>query len=274
MNGNQTKLMLVGCGRMGSALLEAWVGQSVHPYAIAVIDERTPPVSAPASVHQLHVFSPQTPLEEIGLPDAVLFAVKPQVLPDVLARYASAYGDAPLYMSVAAGKSVAFYQQHLGSTARIIRIMPNTPATVGLGVSALYASANCKEEDKSTASRLTDMAGISLWLSDEEQMHAVTALSGSGPAYVFYFMECMMRTAMDMGLDEETARKLTLHTVHGSAEMAVCQNEPLDALRKQVTSPGGTTEAALERLMSPSGLLPLVHDAVEAAIHRSRALST
>ncbi len=269
----KTKLMLVGCGRMGSALLENWCGQSIHPYAIAIIEQNLPQLPPVASVHQVLGFSPDLGLDEIGEPDAVIFAVKPQVLGDILPRYRDAYGTRPLYMTIAAGKETAFYQPELGQDARIIRIMPNTPAMVGLGVSALFATPHCKTEDRELAQQLTDMAGMSLWIKDEEMMHAVTAVSGSGPAYVFYFMECLMRAAMDMGIDEQMARKLVLHTVHGSAEMAVCQNEPLDALRKQVTSPGGTTEAALERLMHPSGLLPLLHDAVEAALVRSRALS-
>lgn len=273
MTRKATRLVLVGCGRMGGALLESWCGQSVIPYDITIIDDKPPALPSLATVHRVEVLGTDVPLVSIGVPHIVVFALKPQTLASVLPAYHEAFGKEPLYLTIAAGKDSAFYQHYLGADARLIRIMPNTPAIVGLGVSAMFASPAATDDDRQMAEWLMNAAGVSFWVQDEIQMHAVTAVSGSGPAYVFYFMECMIRAAIDAGLEESIARKMVLHTVHGSAELAVCQNEPLDALRQQVTSPGGTTESALERLMHPRGLLPLVQDAVQAAILRSRELA-
>ena len=137
----------------------------------------------------------------------------------------------------------------------------------------MHAVASVNEEDKRLAQTLMEACGIALWLDDEEKLDAVTAISGSGPAYVFYFMECLIRVAMDYGLDEEMARNLVMHTMLGSSELAFLSHEPINMLRRNVTSPGGTTEAALEYLMNPSGMLPLLQQAVEAAILRARQLS-
>lgn len=273
MSRKATRLLLVGCGRMGSALLESWCGQSVIPYDITIIDDKTPTLPSIATVHRIQVVGTDAPLVSLGVPHVVVFALKPQTLASALPSYQEAFGTEPLYLTIAAGKDSGFYQHYLGTDARLIRIMPNTPAIVGLGVSALYATKAATGEDRQMAEWLMSASGVTFWVEDEMQMHAVTAVSGSGPAYVFYFMECMIRAAMDVGIEESVARKMVLHTVHGSAELAVCQNEPLDALRQQVTSPGGTTEAALERLMHPGGLLPLVQDMVQAAILRSRELA-
>lgn len=267
------QIVLIGCGKMGGALLESWAGQSSVRYDIHVVETsgRPPPVSG-ASVTVSHYRGLAEIPAEVA-PDIVLFAVKPQSLHAVVADYFAEFGLDPLYLSVAAGKTLRYYQQRTDAAARIVRAMPNAPALVGRGVTVMVGTPNLAPEDKRTAQVLMEACGLALWIEDETQMDVVTAISGSGPAYVFYFMECLTRTAMDHGMEEEMARTLVMHTLLGSAELAFLSKEPLHTLRRHVASPGGTTEAALEYLMNPSGMLPLLQQAVEAAIARAGELS-
>lgn len=270
---NQTQIVLIGCGKMGSALLESWAGQSSVRYDIHVVEtsDRLPPISSPSVTISHHHSIEEIPVEVA--PAIILFAVKPQSLHEVVAACFAEFGLDPLYLSIAAGKKLQYYQQQMDKEARIVRAMPNTPALVGRGVTVMVGTPNMTPEDKHTAQVLMEACGLALWIEDEAQMDVVTAISGSGPAYVFYFMECLTRTAMDHGLEEDMARTLVMHTLLGSAELALLSNEPINMLRRNVTSPGGTTEAALEYLMNPSGMLPLLQQAVEAAIKRAGQLS-
>ncbi len=266
------QVVLVGCGKMGGALLEGWLGQSQR-YDLHVVDASGPDLPKNAASETVQSYER---LEEIPAeidPDIILFAVKPQILKEVVAPYFSEFGLDPLYLSIAAGRKLAWYAEQMNEQARIIRAMPNTPALIGRGVSVLCANAHVTEEDKALAQTLMEACGVALWLEEEENLDAVTAISGSGPAYVFYFMECLIRAALDHGLDEEMAQTLVMHTLLGSSELAFLSEEPINMLRRNVTSPGGTTEAALECLMNPSGMLPLLQQAVEAAITRARQLS-
>lgn len=206
-------------------------------------------------------------------PKAIFLAVKPQMMAETLPAYKARFGDAPLYISIAAGLTIPFYEQYMGAASRIIRVMPNTPVIVGMGMSALIANKSARPDDKQFVDALFKSVGETLWLDSESLMDPVTAISGSGPAYVFYFMECLIAAAIDAGFDEDTARKLVLHTVHGASQLAIASPEPLMELRRNVTSPGGTTEAALAHLMNPSGMLLLIQEAVQLAIHRATQLS-
>lgn len=258
---------------MGSALLEGWAGQQTVRYDIHVVDPSDHDLGVSGSSVSVRMYERLEDVPAEVDPDIILFAVKPQSLRDVVSVYFSEFGMDPLYVSIAAGRKLAWYEQQMEEGARIIRVMPNTPALVGRGVSVLTPGRNVSPEDRRMAQVLLEACGIALWLEDEEKLDAVTAVSGSGPAYVFYFMECLIRVAMDHGLDEDLARSLVMHTLLGSSELAFLSQEPINMLRRNVTSPGGTTEAALERLMNPSGMLPLLQQAVEAAIARARQLS-
>ena len=270
---SQPHLIMVGCGRMGGALLTQWLATGAWKSRVTIV-KPTPELPEELSKHHhvgwaadLHSLPADVP------PSAVILAVKPQTLPQTLPLCASVLGSNLPYLTIAAGKRLSFYHDHLGAGARIIRIMPNTPCLIGMGMSALLASPNATDEDGELAEVLMRAVGEIVWLQDETRMDVATAISGSGPAYVFYFMECLISAAIDAGLDEQMARLMVVQTLHGSSELAYLSGEPLAKLRQDVTSPGGTTEAALSHLMHPSGQLRLLQDAVAGALQRARDLA-
>lgn len=265
-------LLLVGCGKMGSALLGQWIVSRVWKGRVHVVDH-APTVTDPMKESGGVSFYESLEAVPAIFPKCVILAIKPQMMAAALPAYRARFGDDPLYVSIAAGLTLPFYEEQLGKDARIIRVMPNTPVTVGMGMSALLASRMAHQGDKDFIGSLFTAVGEILWLEDETLMDPATAISGSGPAYVFYFMECMVAAAIDAGLDEKTAQTLVLNTVHGATQLALATHEPLAQLRRDVTSPGGTTEAALSHLMNPSGLLPLMQEAVQLAVHRATQLS-
>jgi pyrroline-5-carboxylate reductase len=202
--------------------------------------------------------------------DCIVLAVKPQSMDVVLSSCAKAHTGS-LYLSIAAGKTLGYFEKHLGKAA-VVRAMPNTPALIRKGISALCANTYVNAQQKQLATSLLEAAGEVVWLNDEAQMDAVTAISGSGPAYVFLFMEALIAAGLAQELSEEIATKLALHTVRGSVKLAMKSDELLADLRKNVTSPGGTTEAALKVLMKEDGLKALISKAVAAAIGRAKEL--
>jgi pyrroline-5-carboxylate reductase len=274
MNAATAHILLVGCGKMGTALLERWREQVQHGWHFSVIEPHGNQPRHTSAHNNTSYYSSLDDLPSSYVPYTIIFAVKPQSLAHLLPLYAARFGIAPLYVTIAAGKTLSFYLNIFGDDARVIRAMPNTPALVGLGMSALFASAACTTKDTQLANTLLASVGETVWLPKESLMDAATAISGSGPAYIFYFMECLIRAGLDAGLDEETTRKLVLHTVHGSSELAFMSSDSLEVLRKNVTSPGGTTEAALERLMSTNGMLKIVQEAIQNAIARARQLAS
>lgn len=258
------KIVLVGAGKMGGALHAAWLRAGVLASNIAVVE----PMGFFAAGSNAF-----KSLDEVTLaPDCVVLAVKPQSMDALLPALATKFGTKPLYLSIAAGRTLSYFKKHLGDAA-VVRAMPNTPAVIGKGISALCANAKVKENNKTLADALLLAAGQTVWLEDESQMDAVTAVSGSGPAYVFLFTEALIAAGIAQGLPEETAKKLALYTVRGSAKLAIKSSDPLDRLRKNVTSPGGTTEAALKVLMKDDALKALIHDAVAQAVKRSKELA-
>lgn len=266
-------LIMVGCGRMGAALLSQWLATGAWKHPVTVV-KPTPSLTNGLSGHHLVRWTPDLEHLPAGtLPSAVVLAVKPQTLPEALPLCASILGTGLPYFTIAAGRRSAFYQVHLGERARLVRIMPNTPCLIGMGMTALHATPHATSSDTDTAEALMRAVGETVWFDDEAQMDIATAISGSGPAYVFYFMECLISAAIDAGLDEQTARLLVVQTLHGSSELAYLSGEPLAHLRRDVTSPGGTTEAALSHLMHPSGLLRLMQDAVAGALQRAREIA-
>jgi pyrroline-5-carboxylate reductase len=203
----------------------------------------------------------------------VVLAVKPQVLRDVAEGLASAIQTHhPLVLSVAAGVRSADLQRWLGGEAAVVRAMPNTPALVQTGATGLYANPQVSEKQRDLAESILRTAGLTLWLEEEVQMDAVTALSGSGPAYFFRIMEGLEKAATDLGLPPETARLLTLQTALGAAKMALESSESLATLRERVTSPGGTTERGL-RVMAEKNIDELLAQVLKAARNRATELA-
>lgn len=273
MSSPNSSILLVGCGKMGAALLLRWIEQQNMPWDISVIEPHEGVAKRLSTSHAIGVYTSAQLLPVDYMPHCIIFAVKPQKMEEVLPYYRQRFQRVPLYISIAAGKTISFFAEHLHANARIIRAMPNTPAIIGQGITALSASLNCQIQDKHLAEALLGCVGDYVWLENESLMDAATALSGSGPAYVYYFMECMVRAGIEAGIPENIAKKLVDQTLKGSCELAMKSTESLEKLRQNVTSPGGTTEAALAQLMSDQGLMLLMQRTISAAIKRAKDLS-
>ncbi|MDO8347008.1 MAG: pyrroline-5-carboxylate reductase [Rugosibacter sp.] len=202
--------------------------------------------------------------------DALVLAVKPQQMKEAVAVFAGALTN-QLVVSIAAGLRLADIARWLGGYSRLVRTMPNTPALIGAGVTGLYADPGVDREGRAQAEKILGAVGATLWLDDEEKMDAVTAVSGSGPAYVFYFIEAVEAAARNLGLDVATARALTVETFLGAARLAAQSSEPVTALRERVTSKGGTTEAAL-LAFGASGVAAAIEQGIRAAHRRGQEL--
>lgn len=264
-----SKILLIGAGKMGGALLAAWLHAGIKPQSITVVESDATQIKKRAADG---VQTAQSVHDVAATPDVVVLAVKPQSMDALLPELAAKFGPRALYLSIAAGKMLGYFAKHLHD-APVVRAMPNTPALIRKGISALIANAKASEAQKELAGSLLKAAGEVVWLDDESQMDAVTALSGSGPAYVFLFMESLIAAGKAQGLPEAIATKLALHTLKGSAKLAMKSDEPLAVLRKNVTSPGGTTQAALDVLMKNDHFQSLINDAVKAAVKRSKELA-
>ena len=267
------RILLIGFGNMGQALVRGWLDRGVPPARLRIVD---PAESARAAASELGIAAGADLAAasfDDGPPDIVLLAVKPAQLDAAMRASSGALGEAPLYLSIAAGKPIASLTAVLGPRAAVIRAMPNTPAAVGRGMTVLAASERVDARQRAAADELMRAVGATAWVPDEGLMDAVTAVSGSGPAYVFLLIECLARAGVAAGLDAELARTLATATVAGAGAYAELSGEDPAELRRRVTSPGGTTEAALRVLMADDGLARLVERAVLAAADRSRELS-
>ncbi len=269
--GASRPLVLVGGGRMGSALLAGWLGRGLHGTAVIVV-EPDPGTAKLIKAENADVTVVPS-MNKVGRdPAVIVLAVKPQVMGAVLPD-AAAFPKA-LFISIAAGKTLDYFAQAFGAEAAIVRAMPNTPAAIGKGVSVCVASATVSEAQRALCTTLLDAVGAVAWIDNEKLMDAVTALSGSGPAYVFYLIECMAAAGQAVGLPAELADMLARQTVAGAGALVeASEDESTATLRRNVTSPNGTTEAALNVLMGENGLAPLLRHAVEAAARRSKELS-
>jgi pyrroline-5-carboxylate reductase len=253
-------VLLVGAGKMGGALAQRW--NEIHLCRQLVIVEPTSPIKSFKDVPA--VFEPQV----------IVFAVKPQTLADTVRDYQGYIDRGALVVSIAAGKPVSFFEKYLGAEAKIIRSMPNLPASIGKGITVAYANRNVSAAEKEWASALLGAVGEVLWVDKESLLNPVTALSGSGPAYVFLLIETMAKAGVHIGLDPVMAEKLARQTVIGSAALAEASpGIPATTLRENVTSPGGTTQAALEVLMAAPGIQALFDRALAAATKRAEELS-
>lgn len=260
-----TDVLLIGCGRMGGALLKGWRESGVVKSAI-VVDPALPVLDGVPVVGSLaEVPDP--------LPTTILLAVKPQMLDQVMPGLAERLPDGALVVSIAAGKPIAYFASRLGKPAAIVRTMPNTPAAIGRGITVCCAGPGVSAAERDVADRLMKAVGEVAWTPDEALMHAVTAVSGSGPAYVFHLIEALRDAAIAAGLPPDLAAKLARATVTGAGELAHQSPDTPEKLRVDVTSPGGTTAAALAVLMEEKGLAELMTRAVAAATARSEELA-
>lgn len=263
-------IVLIGAGKMGSAMLDGWIGLGLAPSRVAVIEPQPSPAISALTARGLTLNpDPRT----VPDPAVILVAVKPQVAAEVVPAAATLVGRSSVVVSIMAGQRLASLERALPGGAAIIRTMPNTPAAIGRGITVAVANAHVSSRQRDLAHRLLAAIGAVEWVEDEGLLDAVTAVSGSGPAYVFLLAEALAQAGAAAGLPAELAERLARATVAGSGELL--HRSPLDAatLRRNVTSPGGTTEAALAVLMGDGGLLPLMRQAVAAATRRSRELA-
>ena len=265
-------LLLVGCGKMGTALVQGWLAQGVRAANIVAIEPGTEAAKAAAALG-ITVLGEVSRIEPGFVARVVVFAVKPQAMEAVAPQYGALAAGDTVFLSIAAGTTITYFEGALGRGARIVRAMPNTPAAVGRAVSVLCANAMATAQDREACEGLLGAIGETAWIDDESLMDAVTATSGSGPAYVFLLIECLAQAAVEAGLPADLAAQLARETVAGAAELARQSSRPASALREDVSSPGGTTVAALEVLMAPDGLQALMTKAVAAATARSRELA-
>ncbi|GBQ26257.1 pyrroline-5-carboxylate reductase [Acetobacter estunensis NRIC 0472] len=268
-------LLLVGCGQMGGALLNAWIAHGLEPSV--VIDRHREDLSSP---HQ--VVRALTDIPADFHPAAVILAVKPQKARPVLEELARLRPDIvtdAVIVSVMAGLSTSTISAFLKTnapTARpaVVRAMPNTPSAIGRGATGLFAGNAVTPAQKTLCDRLLSAVGATAWVHPEEQIDIVTAVSGSGPAYVFLLAELLEKTAVSMGLAPDTARLLARKTVSGSGELLERSSEDATELRRRVTSPGGTTAAALAVLDAPDNCPRILREALEANVLRSHELAS
>ena len=259
-------LVLLGCGKMGSAMLAGWLEHGLPASSVWVIDPYPSDWLRTQGVH-INTTLPNAPA-------VILVAVKPQMMGDALPAIQVLGGGGSLFVSVAAGTSIATFESVLGSGTPIIRAMPNTPAAIRRGITAMIGNAHVSEEDLNLAEDLLAAIGETVRLSEEAQIDAVTGVSGSGPAYVFHLIETLAAAGAAQGLPDDLAMKLAKSTVAGAGALAIAAEDDPAQLRVNVTSPNGTTQAALEVLMDEKDGFPdLLHRAVKAATDRSKELS-
>ena len=262
-------LVLVGAGKMGSAMLDGWLARGLDPKKIIVIEPQ--PVKALKALARRGV--KLNPKDKVGVASAIVIAVKPQSAPEAVPPLARYIDKTTLVLSIMAGRTIGFLEKSLPTGTAIVRAMPNTPAAIGRGISVAVTNARISMRQRKQASDLLAAIGKVEWVGDETLMDAVTALSGSGPAYIFLLAECMARAGVAAGLPKELAARLARETVAGSAELLHRSDLDAATLRQNVTSPGGTTAAALEVLMGPGGFDQLLTQAIAAATRRSRDLA-
>jgi len=254
---------------MGSAMLDGWLARGFKPRQITVIEPH-PGKAVKALARRGLKLNPKGKNAEAS---AIVIAVKPQTAPEAVPPIAGYVGASTLVLSIMAGRTIASLEKSLPPGAAIVRAMPNTPAAIGRGITVAFANAGVSTRQRKQASKLLAAIGKVEWISDEALMDAVTALSGSGPAYLFLLAEAMASAGIAAGLPPALATRLARETVAGSAELMYRSQLDVATLRENVTSPGGTTAAALDVLMGPDGFDHLLTQAIVAATRRSRDLA-
>jgi pyrroline-5-carboxylate reductase len=265
-------LLLVGCGKMGGALLRGWLARGVPGKDVFVVD----PAPRDLDDVQARGVTIVTAIDQLpaGLqPGIVLLAIKPQFMDEALPAYRRFAKAGTVFLSIAAGKTVAYLKGKLGPDAAIVRSMPNTPAAVGRGMSVILRDSSIPATTLDLCGQLLSAVGKVGWIEEEDQINAVTAVSGGGPAYVFLLIECLAEAARAAGLPADLAMQLARETVVGSGELAHQSSETATQLRQAVMSPKGTTIEALAILMAADGLQPLLTKAIAAATRRGREIA-
>ena len=253
---------------MGLALARGWLAGGLTPANLVLIDPKPLDITEDFAAQSGVRLLPSV----VGVTaDVLILAVKPQIIGAVMAEAKASVGALTLVLSIAAGISIKTLSDGLG-TARIVRTMPNTPAQIGKGITGAVCGGNVSAEDRANADALLKAAGEVVWFDDEAQIDGVTAVSGSGPAYVFYLVEALAQAARNQGFDDAQAMLLARQTVIGAAALMEADPTPASTLRENVTSPNGTTAAALAVLMADDGIAPVIDKAVDAARRRSQEL--
>jgi pyrroline-5-carboxylate reductase len=273
MNSTSTlsgTIMLVGAGKMGGAMLEGWLALGLEAKSVVAIEPQPAREISALAGRGLRL---NPPPHTVGEAAAIVIAVKPQAAPEVVPTLTPHIGAGTVVLSIMAGRTLGFLEQALSQRAALVRAMPNTPAAIGRGITVAVPNQRVSQRQRDLAHALLSATGAVEWVSDESLMDAVTAVSGSGPAYVFLLAETLARAGVAAGLPEDLAGRLARVTVAGAGELL--HRSPLEAsaLRQNVTSPGGTTAAALDVLMAADGLEALMTRAVAAATLRSRELA-
>ena len=264
-------LVLLGAGKMGGAMLEGWLASGIDVAKIAVLEPQ--PSAQLEDLTAAYGFRLNPDPVTITDAEVILIAVKPQMMDEVLPPIAPVAKAGTLVLSVVAGKTMAGIARHFGEGVAIIRTIPNTPAAVGRGITAMAASPDVTPAQAKLAEGLLSAIGEVVTVADEALIDAATAVSGSGPAYVFYLTECLAAAGEKQGLPPDVATRLARATVAGAGELMRVTGTDAATLRQNVTSPKGTTYAALQVLMAENGLQPLLDEAVAAACARSRELA-
>ena len=265
------KISFIGGGNMAQALISGLVSCGVKPSLITVADPSSE-AREQLAAKGLNTVDPTADAKAAVIDvDIVVLAVKPQVMKAVVSGFADVL-DKQLVISVAAGLSTALLSNMLGGYSNIVRAMPNTPAMIQMGATGLYGTDDISAEQKQLATAVMQASGLVMWVDNEEHMHAVTAVSGSAPAYMFYFIEAIIDGAVALGLDKEQASALAMQTMLGSAKMALGSEDAPSELRRKVTSPNGTTQAAIES-MQANDISRQIVEAMQACYDRSQALS-
>ncbi|MGO4379318.1 pyrroline-5-carboxylate reductase [Pseudoduganella sp. RAF53_2] len=269
------KIAFIGGGNMAAALIAGLAGKLTPGANIHVVDPN--PASLEKLTREYGVTVAATAGAEVASAEVIVLAVKPQVMRDVVAQVlpqlqaAQQGGRTPLVLSIAAGIRAADLSRWLGGYSAIVRTMPNTPALIGMGVTGMVASSGVTAQQRDAADQIMKAVGTTVWLDNESLIDPVTAVSGSGPAYVFYFIEAMQQAALEMGLTAEQGTQLAIATFTGAAQLAAQSPDSVSVLRERVTSKGGTTYAALTS-MEDSGVKPAIVKALHAAAARGKEL--
>ena len=269
MNGgiDKVSVFLIGAGRMGGALLRGWLAAG-FPVASLAVKEPHPSPEMAALLKATEIAD-----QPSSAPSVLVLAVKPQMMTKVLDEVAPHAGPQTAVLSIAAGRTVASITRHFSPNTAIVRAMPNLPAEIGRGITAAFANPHVTTPQRDLCGKLLSAAGDVAWVEDESYLDAVTAVSGSGPGYVFYLVECLATAGRDAGLPPDLAEKLARATIEGAGELLRRSSLSPAQLRENVTSPGGTTAAGLSVLMRERGLTALLRETVAAAAQRSRELS-
>lgn len=260
----------IGGGNMATALISGLDKKRTAAQSVRVSDPSLEVQQRMAD--EFGIICSANAAEAVQEADAVLLAVKPQIMPVVLPELANALQAGQLVISVAAGVTVSTLHAALGQDTPVVRTMPNTPALLGQGITGLYAGPGCTEEQTALAESIMQAVGATVWVHEEALMDVVTAVSGSGPAYYYLLTEALRDAGAGLGLPPDVAAELALHTAHGAGLMAAHSGVDVAELRHRVTSPGGTTQAALDALRD-GGFLALIDNAVQAATQRGRELA-